>query len=233
MTEREKIAARIRALRAKTVDNGCTEGEAIAAAEKVAEILAQYNMTADEAELRASPFEHHTEEHTDPVGERLWKVADGIAHLTGARYWVSRPGVHPIEIHFFGFAHEVDVAKYLMEICARAMRQEQTRLLCDCSLLVATAQRRRVLPFLDGMADRLRTRIRALKPPTPVGKGLVLVRTALIDAAMKEGGHEIQDQRARGSRDCESTYIDGVRAANRVPLNKGLNSDGRVQGLLR
>jgi hypothetical protein len=31
MTEREKIAARIRALLAKTVENGCTEDEAIAA----------------------------------------------------------------------------------------------------------------------------------------------------------------------------------------------------------
>ncbi|MFN3584870.1 hypothetical protein [Phenylobacterium sp.] len=32
MTEREKIAAKIRALRAKTVENGCTEAEALAAA---------------------------------------------------------------------------------------------------------------------------------------------------------------------------------------------------------
>lgn len=45
--EREKIAAKIRALRAKTVENGCTEAEALSAAEMLAKLLAQYNMTLD------------------------------------------------------------------------------------------------------------------------------------------------------------------------------------------
>ena len=39
-------------------------------------------------------------------------------------------------------------------------------------------------PFLDGMADRLHERILALRPPAPTGTGLVVLRGALIDAAM-------------------------------------------------
>lgn len=85
--EREKIAARIRALRSKTVANGCTEEEAMSAAELLAKLLAQYNMTLDEAELRESPFERTSVKQDDWVGEKLWVVADGIAFLTGARYW--------------------------------------------------------------------------------------------------------------------------------------------------
>jgi hypothetical protein len=186
MTEREKIAGRIRALKAKTVEYGCTEDEAIAAAEKVAELLAAYNLTLDEVEMRASPFTQHTERHDDPAGERLWKPAAAISELTGAVWWKSRPGVFPVQIDFFGFAHEVEVAAYLLEICARAMRAEQDRL--ARASWPRTTKRRELIPFLDGMADRLHERILALKPPTTTGKGLVVLHGALIAAALKDAG---------------------------------------------
>ena len=54
--DRKKIAERIRALRAKTTTNGCTEEEAAAAATMVAKLLERYNMTLDETELRESEF---------------------------------------------------------------------------------------------------------------------------------------------------------------------------------
>ena len=44
MNERSKIAARIRALLAKTVENGCTEAEALSAAAKVAELLDRHDL---------------------------------------------------------------------------------------------------------------------------------------------------------------------------------------------
>lgn len=234
MTEREKIAARIRALLAKTTENGCTEDEAISAAAKAAEMLARYNLTVDEVEMRASPFQKHQEQHTDTVGERLWKVADAVAYLTEATYWVSRAGVYPIEISFFGFEHEVAVARYLLEICARSMRQEAGRLERQYGLLVPAARRRKVTPFLDGMADRLRTRIRALKPATPPGTGLVVLRGALMRQAMLDAGIQTDQMRARGSREHEPGYLDGVRAGDRVALNRGLGTDVRaIMGLLR
>jgi hypothetical protein len=229
---REKISATIRALRAKTVENGCTEAEAIAAAELLAKLLEKHNMTLDEAELRESPFTGHREQHEDEVGERLWKVADGIAHLTGARYWVTDRG-RAVEINFFGFAHEVDVASYLLDICARAMRQEHRRLNQAYALLVPARRRRRILPFLDGMADRLRQRLKALKPPAPTGKGLVVLHSTLVEAAMAERGIKLKTGTARGSRDFEPEYGAGRRAADRVALNPGVTGSGRVSGWLR
>ena len=230
MTDREKICARIRALLAKTVENGCTEDEALAAARKAAEMLARYNLTVDEVQMRASPFKHHRETHADEVGDRLWKVADGIAHLTGARYWANAPGC-ATEINFFGFDHEVLVARYLLEICACAMLQEHARLERKHRLLVAANRRRHVLPFLDCMADRLRQRIRDMKPPAPTGKGLIVLHRDLIDAAMADHGFKLNQGRARGSRDNEASYIDGLRAGDRVPLNQGLRG-GAAMGLL-
>ena len=234
MTEREKIAARIRALRAKTVENGCTESEAVAAAEMLAALLAKYNMTLDEAEMRESPFSRHTETHDDWVGERLWKIAAAISKLTGARYWTGRAG-EPPSISFFGFDHEVEVARYMLEICAGAMRREQKRILVgDWRLITTGKQRRAVTPFLDGMADRLALRIRRMKPDPLSGRGLVVLHDALVTQAMKDAGINLGEGRARGSRDSDAAYLDGRLAADRVALNPGLNSSGwSTPGLLR
>lgn len=231
MSNREKLAARIRALKAKTVENGCTEAEALSAAEMLAKLLAQYNMTLDEAEMRASPFEGHKEKHDDEAGERLWKVASAVADLTGARYWTSASGVFPVEINFFGFSHEVEVARYMLEICAHAMRGERARLARET--WPRRLKRRQVIPFMDGMADRLAERIRAMKPPAPTGKGLVVLHGQLIDLAMADVGLKLRNTSARSSRDWAEGYEDGRSAADRVSLNRGLTGTPRAAGLLR
>lgn len=230
---RERIAATIRALRAKTVENGCTEAEALAAAEKLADLLRRHNMTLDEAEMRASPFERHQETHDDWVGERLWKVADGIAHMTGVRYWAQRPGEKPT-INFFGFAHEMDIARYLLEICRGAMLREQTRIVREqfsgSFWPSSTRQRRTIIPFLDGMADRLRQRLRDLKPPEPTGTGLVVLRGALIDQAMPV---KLDSGRSRNSRSLDDGYREGLAAGDRVALNRGVTGRGDDVRMLR
>lgn len=196
--------------------------------------MAKYNLTVDEVELRASPFEQQTQKHADDVGERLPSVGAAIAKLTGATVWQSLRGVHPIEITFFGFQHEVEIASYLLEICARAMRQERHRLATgEGRFLKPGARRRLILPFLDGMADRLSSRILAMIIPTPPGTGLVVLRGDLIRAAMKAEGVKLKSQNARRSNSSEASYADGQRAADKVSLNPGLAASGPSQGLLR
>lgn len=51
MTEMDSIKARIRALRARTVENGCTEAEALAAAEKVMQLMARHNLAAEQVDI--------------------------------------------------------------------------------------------------------------------------------------------------------------------------------------
>lgn len=222
MTEREKIAARIRALLNKTVENGCTEDEAVAAADLAAKLLAKYNLTLDEVELRKSEFKRHREQHTDEVGERLWKVGMAIAYLTDTKSWSSNKGVFPYIINFFGLDHEVDIARYLLAICGRAMRQEHRRLRGIYGLLNPRRQRLKILPFLDGMADRLSERIRALKPRAPTGTGLVVLKQELVVQAMPV---KLRDMKMRQSRDLDETYHLGREAADRVALNPGVDSD--------
>lgn len=227
--DRARIIARIRALRAKTTANGCTEGEALAAAAKVAELLERYNLDLDEVDLEASPFARRQERHPDAVGDRLWKVADGIAVLTGARFWTSPTGISPVEISFFGLDHEVEVAAYLLDICAGAMRRAEVEMQRAFALLTPIRRRARTGQYLDGMADRLRERLIAMKPKTPAGRGLVVRRDQLIDAAMAAAGINLRNQKTRSSNALDPAYGLGRRAADRVALSTGLG--GRAGGL--
>ncbi|WP_084570574.1 DUF2786 domain-containing protein [Methylosinus sp. PW1] len=55
--ELARVLQRIQALRAKTVEQGCTEQEALASARKVAELLDRYGLTLGEIEMRERPCE--------------------------------------------------------------------------------------------------------------------------------------------------------------------------------
>lgn len=226
MNDREKLAARIRALKAKTVENGCTEGEALSAAEKLAQLLADHNMTLDEADLRASPFTRHDHNGTGSVGLKLWKVAISIAALTNTRTWTGGRDA-PTGITFLGLAHEVEVAAYMLAICERAMRTETANLMRRLRHLPQLKQAAKVVPFIDGMADRLAKRIREMIPPMPAGTGLVVLRNALIDQEMNRQGIELESGGpARRPLDT-AAYRAGLSAGDRVALNPGVANAGR------
>ena len=221
--ERARISARIRALLSKTVQNGCTEGEALAAAAKVAELLAQYDLSMDEVDLRAEPFSRDDRCYEDDVGDRLGKPATSISKLTGTRWWRSARGVAPASYTFFGLEHGVEIAGYLLAICARAMQDEANALDAAGSLYRPDVRRRRRMAFLDGMAETLARRILAMVPgETSTGRGIVPLRFALIDAEMARIGIELGSGRGRKPRDFDPDYSKGRAAGEAVALNPGL-----------
>ena len=71
-----------------------------------------------------------------------------------------------------------------------------------------------------------------MKPTAPTGKGLVVLHGALIEQAMEERGHKLSERNARGSRDFDPAYRDGLAAAERVSLNAALRGAGASAGLL-
>lgn len=230
--EREKLAARVRALMAKTVENGCTEEEAIAAAAKVAEILERYNLSLDEVEIRQSPFTKKTANvRDDMVGAKLYVVANGIETLTGARYWTARrEGV--VEIHFFGLSHEVDVARYLLDVCAGAMRRAAREVDSTNMLFRPALRHQRTASFIAGMADRLRNRLVALKPKDPPGQGLVVLKNSLIDQGLADMGIELETKSGHRESLNAAAYEAGVQAGDRVGLNQGLKGPTMTPGVL-
>lgn len=73
------------------------------------------------------------------------------------------------------------------------------------------------------MRDRLTSRILALVPPTPTGRGLIVLRDSLIEAALKDQGMKFKPTAHRPSRDRDDSYQDGRDAADKVSLNQGVS----------
>lgn len=88
--ELTKIKFRIKALSEKTTEAGCSEAEALAALEKVGELLQQYNLTMDEIDIREQKcitvqYDTNSGKHT--VASECMVA---IAKFTDCRTWWSR-----------------------------------------------------------------------------------------------------------------------------------------------
>lgn len=230
--KRSKLLDRIRQLCGRTVDRGFTEAEALAAAEKVSALLDENDLTLDEVEIRSSPVGRQDAEFESDLGERIWKVASAIAQLTGTRYWTSAAGVAPVRITFFGLLHEAQIAGYLLDICARAMRCEAAAAGAAWALYRLPVRNRRRAAFLDGMADALGRRISAMRKPQPTGRGLVVVRERIVGEEMSRLGVRIRDARSRSSDDFDPAYGDGMAAGDRVALDPGLTPPQETSALI-
>lgn len=116
-----KVKARLRALNEKTVENGCTEDEAIAAANKKAELLSRHGLTEDDLSGHAFVFAIRHVGKRRPI-EEVWFVTAIFADCKGW-YTTTADGLH---ITFFGRECDVVIAEYVHDVlagaCDRAIR---------------------------------------------------------------------------------------------------------------
>ncbi|MGU3656114.1 DUF7168 domain-containing protein [Methylobacterium fujisawaense] len=159
-------------------------------------------------------------------------MASAIAQLTGTRYWTSAAGVAPVRITFFGLLHEAQIAGYLLDICARAMRCEAAAAGAAWALYRLPVRHRRRAAFLDGMADALGRRISAMRKPQPTGQGVVVIRQRIVDEELSRLGVRIRDARSRSADDFDPAYGDGVAAGDRVAFDPGLTPRQETSALI-
>ena len=108
-TELTRVKARIKALAEKTVSNGCTEAEAMAAAEMVGRLLERYALSMEEIDVR----EAQCVRNEIPIGGKQRRPIDGcitaIARFCDCKVWIARDGAVPSYV-FFGFESDTTLA---------------------------------------------------------------------------------------------------------------------------
>ena len=113
-TELTRVKARIKALAEKTVSNGCTEAEAMAAAEMVGRLLERYALSMEEIDVR----EAHCVRVEVPIGGRQRRPIDGcvpaIARFCDCKVWISRDADVPSYV-FFGFESDTALASLSLQ----------------------------------------------------------------------------------------------------------------------
>ena len=155
-TELAKVKARIRALAAKTVDRGCSEAEAMAAAAKVGELLDIYGLSMSEVELREEACVQRRLPMGGPRRVALRWLFPALLRFCECRGWTDGRE----DFVLFGLEPDVQMAEYLLHVIAGALAWEEARFRESPAYAARRHQAQAVLrSFRLGFADRLSRRL--------------------------------------------------------------------------
>lgn len=222
--ERARIIKMIQALQNKTIENGCTEDEAIAAALKMGELMEKYGIESTEAELKAETCIAgiHGGERMK-AHESKW-VAATVAKYCYCKVW-RETGTG--KIVFFGIPSDVEIATYLMRVIEGAMNQGWKKFKTSDDF--PEWDRNARASFMAGLANRVNKRLDDMRMArhgtTATGTALIVVKDAIVteqfaatNLRLKKGG---QSKTTMGSHEA---YEAGKKAGDSVHLGDSVGS---------
>ena len=199
----DTLKSRIQALRAKTVDNGCTESEALAAAAKVAELLDRYDLSLSDIELREAPCEQRAFETHRKKRVPLDACIGAIANFCDCRVWREKNADGETRYVFFGLRADVEVAHYLTEMIDGAVRAELGRYKTSKAYQRFRHNERHLAnsSFTFGMVISIGEKLTAMKAARDAanessGRALVVLKSAVVDAELKKLNLNLRASRA-------------------------------------
>ena len=232
--ELDRVKARIKALAEKTVSNGCTEAEAMAAAEMVGRLLDRYALSMDEIEVR----EQQCVQVEVRIGGQRRRPVDccvtAIARFCDCKVWFSRDELG-VSYVFFGFEADTALAAYLLEVIDRAIQTELATFRTRCQRFKGTALRRASISFQQGMATRVAERLNAMHQARDAGMAaqrstgtaLMLLKHQVVEEAFQETGIRLVSGGGLGWRRVDVAFRHGVEAGNRVSLDRPVSGTDR------
>ena len=197
------LLARIQALRARTVDRGCTPQEAIAAVTKVAELLERHGLSLADLERRASPCDR-AEVRTDRSrAGPLEACGPSVAAYTECCFWVETTENGRLTQVFFGLPDDVQAAVRLMAQIGRALESEGNAFRSGKAYTQGRGGRRRELhtSFIAGFADGIQARLDMMRAARGAalhrsGSGNhSLARTSVVDTEVAKLGLRFRSSR--------------------------------------
>jgi hypothetical protein len=235
----DKVLARIQALRAKTVDRGCTEEEAIAAARKVAELLDRHGLQLSEVELRSQACEGFGV----VTGRRRMGPIDtcipAVAMFCDCRVWGEKAQDGELRYVFFGLPADVAGARYLYELVVRAFETETATFKRGELYAEHDSGDRRsaTISFQTGLADGIARKLRALRQErdaamrTATGRDLIPLKEGVIEDELAKLGLHFKVKDGPGRRYVlKDAYAAGHEAGERFEHRPGIAGDGDGQG---
>lgn len=257
--ELESVKRRIKALLNKTVENGCTEKEAMSAATKVAELLNVFNLTMNEVDLAAQECVTKSFK-TKKTREGVFYSWTGIQALCGLKVWRS-VGYNYYDWRFFGLEQDVDMAIYLCELieASLATSLEEFR---QSETWTGYTGHRKILTssFKKGFGNRVNDRLfdmahanemaeyeeheKRMKEAAyieemsgeTISKSTALISTAKsekIEEEFKKLGMKLRTQSSYSNRSHTTARQAGNKAGSRVNLNRPIGGgSGGVAGYI-
>lgn len=224
----DKLRARIQGLRAKTTENGCTEGEALSAANKVAELLDRYDLSLTDVEIRAAPCERR--EYASKLNKRipLGDCISAIAHFCDCRVWREKTPTGDPRYMFFGLRSDIEAAHYLTELIDSAVRSELGRYKTTKAYQRFRHDERHFAnaSFTLGMVASIADKLTAMKAGRDVAnrdakRDLVVLKSAIVDAELQKLDLELRTVRRPTRMVSPEAYDAGGAAGESLAIDPG------------
>jgi hypothetical protein len=191
MADRTSIIEKIKALLAKTTENGATEAEMMSALDKASAMMDAYDISDDELQVAK---EEAAMLHADPPDlsdphKIKWRLSYGVRLFCGVEIYRSgrQPGLKCI-----GMPSDVQFAMWLLDNLADFVFAELYAHLIGC--LAPKSERQLIIrSFTAACCQRITQRLlelvnRSKEARTSNGRELVVIKDAAIKAFMKENG---------------------------------------------
>jgi hypothetical protein len=229
----DRLVQRIRALRAKTVEQGCTEQEALAAAEKVAELLDRHGLSLSELDLRRQRCEGVG---VDTGRRRRAPIDDcmpTIAWFFNSRTWSELGADGEIRYIFFGMPADVQAAAYLYDLVTLAFARE-TILFQSAAFyrsLDSGARRSATHSFQVGLSRGIVGKLDSLRRARDAGasggggRALVPVKRSIIDEEMERLGLTLRAANAVRRKVIPDAFSAGKEAGARFEYRPGIAAE--------
>jgi hypothetical protein len=225
----DRLKTRIRGLRSKTMDNGCTEAEALLAAAKVAELLDRYDLSLTDVEIRDAECEQREYETYRKKRVPLDGCIGAVADFCDCRVWREKNQVGEARYVFFGLRSDIEVAHYLTEVIDNAVRLELGRFKMSAGYRRFRHQDRHVAnsSFTWGMVASIADKLKAMKRERDAvnngaGRDLVVPKALVVDAELEKLDLKLRTVRRTTRMVVPAAYEAGGVAGASLAINPGI-----------
>jgi hypothetical protein len=245
-SELDRIKLKINALAAKTMENGCSEAEAMAAMQGVGRLLQQYNLTMSELDVRQTPCKT-IEIRIDGSRHRIANCLVSIGAFTDTKPYFQTRGPNTV-FFFFGQEQDLDMAQYVFKVCKAAIDSETCRFKGTPAYRALGGGQSATVSFQHGLIDKLCQRMRQMKKEETTelhareaeqqaergstSTALVVLKKQLIEQEFKANGPRLRMVRSFRTIRSSTAYGAGSAAGDRVNLSRPLSGRAK-QGLLK
>jgi hypothetical protein len=218
-SDKAKLIEKIKALLAKTVANGCTEGEACAALEKTRALMADYEISHAELNFADDPMVGEARHHDDRDRIRS-RLGLGVATFCQVACW--RSGFDTVT--FFGCESDVFFAHWLLDTLADYVERAKDEYLAVTRPAASRRVRRiETNGFIFGCVSRLVERLSNNASHTDVAKA----KAAAVEGAKADLGLDFEHRRRFVMVD-PTAENSGRAAADQATFDRPINDGGPV-----
>jgi len=211
---RKKLLERVKAILSKTMDNGCTEGEAMAALAKARELMATYEIDEKELEDIAEKVQTYRTAPNDPY-EIKRSLSVNVGKFTTTKAFRDREEI----INFAGKESDIIFATWLLDTLQRFVMRALRTYQADRAKKRLGNSNHTSASFVIGCAARINEKLAELAP-VDWAKSQELI--------VKELGLSLRKSR-KSDRDIDqNAAMSGMRAGANARFDRPVNAGGRM-----